>query len=114
MKFKIKDKQGQDIDKQLMAFGETLGDNKNDYYYAIEDLKSHLDKETRQNLNEIIYNKEKEIEKYREQEKTSREDEKKKFTNLINRYDKTLSWVEKENQELKMKIKELEAKLPKK
>ena len=111
---KIKDKQGQDIDKQLMAFSETLGDNKNDYYYAIEDLKSHLDKETRQNLNEIIYNKEKEIEKYREQEKTRREDEKKKFTNLINRYDKTLSWVEKENQELKMKIKELEAKLPKK
>ena len=111
---KIKDKQGQDIDKQLMAFGETLGDNKNDYYYAIEDLKSHLDKETRQNLNEIIYNKEKEIEKYREQEKSRREDEKKKFTNLINRYDKTLSWVEKENKELKMKIKELEAKLPKK
>ena len=36
------------------------------------------------------------------------------YTNLINRYDKTLSWVEKENQELKMKIKELEAKLPKK
>ena len=111
---KIKDKQGQDIDKQLMAFSETLGDNKNDYYYAIEDLKSHLDKETRQNLNEIIYNKEKEIEKYREQEKSRREDEKKKFTNLINRYDKTLSWVEKENKELKMKIKELEAKLPKK
>ena len=37
-----------------------------------------------------------------------------KYTSLINKYDQTLSWVEKENQELKRKIKELEAKLPKK
>ena len=32
---------------------------------------------------------------------------------MINKYDKTLSWVESENEELKRKIKELEAKLPK-
>ena len=47
------------------------------------------------------------------EEKARREKEKQKYTSLINKYDKTLSWVESENEELKRKIKELEAKLPK-
>ena len=54
-----------------MTFGEALGNNKNDYYYVIKDSKSHLDKETKQNLNEIFYNKEKKIEKYRERLKNN-------------------------------------------
>ena len=111
---KIKEKQGQDFDKHLSSFKDSLNDNEKDYYRAIEDLKSHLDKETRQNLNEIIWGKEKEIQKFKEQEKKRREDEKKKFTNLINKYDKTLSWVEKENKDLKIKIKDLESKLSRK
>ena len=65
-------------------------------------------------MNEIIKTKDEEIEKYKREEKARREKEKQKYTSLINKYDKTLSWVESENEELKRKIKELEAKLPKK
>jgi aurora kinase len=111
---RIKEQQSQSIDSKLNEFRNSLVNYDKDYEYAFEDLKNHLNKETRQNLNEIIRTKDQEIEKYKEEEKARREKEKKKYTSLINKYDQTLSWVEKENQELKRKIKELEAKLPKK
>ena len=111
---RIKDQQSQSIDSKLNEFRSSIVNYDKDYDFAFEDLKNHLNKETRQNLNEIIRNKDQEIEKYKEEEKARREKEKKKYTSLINIYDQTLSWVEKENQELKRKIKELEAKLPKK
>ena len=111
---RIKDQQSQSIDSKLNEFRSSIVNYDKDYDFAFEDLKNHLNKETRQNLNEIIRNKDQEIEKYKEEEKARREKEKKKYTSLINKYDQTLSWVEKENQELKRKIKELEAKLPKK
>ena len=106
----IKQKQGSAVDNKLKEFKESItGNDKDSYSNAIENLKSHLDKETRQKLNEIIKEKEKEIKKFKEEEKSRREKEKKKFITLINKYDKTLSWVEKENKELKAKIKELES-----
>jgi len=111
---KIKDQQSQSIDSKLNEFRNSLINQDKDYEFAFQDLKNHLDNETRQNLNEIIKTKDQEIEKYKEEERNRREKEKKKYTSLINKYDQTLSWVEKENQELKRKIKELEAKLPKK
>ena len=111
---KIREQQSQSIDSKLNEFRSSIVNYDKDYDFAFEDLKNHLNKETRQNLNEIIRSKDKEIEKYKEEEKERREKEKKKYTNLINKYDQTLSWVEKENLELKRKIKELEAKLPKK
>ena len=111
---KIKDQQSQSIDTKLNEFRSSLVNYDKDYVFAFEDLKNHLDKETRQNLNDIIRTKDQEIEKYKEEEKARREKEKKKYTSLINKYDQTLSWVEKENEDLKRKIKELEAKLPKK
>ena len=111
---RIKDQQSQSIDSKLNEFRNSLVNYDKDYDFAFEDLKNHLNKETRQNLNEIIKTKDQEIEKYKIEEKERREKEKKKYTSLINKYDQTLSWVEKENQELKRKIKELEAKLPKK
>ena len=111
---RIKEQQSQSIDSKLNEFRNSIVNYGKDYDFAFEDLKNHLNKETRQNLNEIIRNKDQEIEKYKEEEKARREKEKKKYTSLINKYDQTLSWVEKENQELKRKIKELEAKLPKK
>ena len=105
----IKEKQGSAVDNKLNQFRESLtGSNKDSFTDAIENLKNHLNKETRQKLNEVIQEKEKEIKKYKEDEKLRREKEKKKFITLINKYDKTLSWVEKENKELKAKIKELE------
>ena len=73
-------------------------------------MKKNLDKETRQKLNEIIKEKEKEIKIFKNEEKLRREKEKKRFIALINKYDKTLTWVEKENKELKKKIAELEKK----
>ena len=111
---KIKEQQTQSIDSKLNEFRNSLINQDKEYEYAFEDLKNHLNKETRQNLNDIIMAKDQEIEKYKEEEKLRREKEKKKYTSLINKYDQTLSWVEKENQDLKRKIKELEAKLPKK
>jgi serine/threonine protein kinase len=111
---KIKEQQTQSIDLKLNEFRNTLLNQDKEYEFAFEDLKNHLNKETRHNLNEIIKSKDQEIEKYKEEERARREKEKKKYTSLINKYDQTLSWVEKENQELKRKIKELEAKLPKK
>ena len=106
----IKQKQGSAVDNKLKEFKDSIvGNDKDSYSNAIENLKSHLDKETRQKLNEIIKEKEKEIKKFKEEEKSRREKEKKKFITLINKYDKTLSWVEKENKELKAKIKELES-----
>ena len=111
---KIKEQQTQSIDLKLNEFRNTLLNQDKEYEFAFEDLKNHLNKETRHNLNEIIKSKDQEIEKFKEEEKSRREKEKKKYTSLINKYDQTLSWVEKENQELKRKIKELEAKLPKK
>ena len=107
----IKERQGSAVDNKLKEFRESItGNDKDSYSNAIENLKSHLDKETRQKLNEIIKEKESEIKKFKDEEKLRREKEKKKFITLINKYDKTLSWVEKENKELKAKIKELESK----
>ena len=45
--------------------------------------------------------------KIKDDEKVRRDKEKKKFTTIINKYDKTLNLVEKENKELKEKIKAL-------
>ena len=52
--------------------------------------------------------KNREMEKWKEVERKRREKEKQQFNALINRYDQTLSEGEKENQELKMRLKELE------
>ena len=57
------------------------------------------------NLSEVIKEKEKEIEKIKEVEKIRREKEQMKFKNIINKYDKTLNYAEKENKELKTKLK---------
>lgn len=111
---KIKEQQSLSIDNKLNEFKQSLNFDDKEYNYAFDDLKNHLNNQTRQNLNEIIKNKEKEIEKYKEEERKRKENDKKTFDNLINKYDKTLSWVNKENEELRRKIKELEAKLPKK
>ena len=111
---KIKEQQTQSIDSKLNEFTNSLANYDKDYDFAFENLRNHLNKETRQNLNDLIRAKDQEIEKYKAEERARREKEKKKFNSMINKYDQTLSWVEKENQELKRKIKELEAKLPKK
>ena len=72
---KIKEQQMQSIDTKLNEFRNSLATFGEDYNFAFEDLKNHLDKETRQNLNEIIKSKDEEIEKYRKEEKLRRKKE---------------------------------------
>ena len=105
----IREKQGAVVDNKLKEFRDSIsGKNKEDYSKEIENIKKIVDKETRLKLNEIIKEKEKEIKMFKNEEKMRREKEKKRFIALINKYDKTLTWVEKENKELKKKIAELE------
>ena len=111
---KIKDEQNNSSDNKLNDFKNTLVNGQTEHRNDLEDLKKNLDKETRQYLDEILRNKDKEMEKCMEEEKIRKEKEKKKYTTLLNKYDQTLSSVERENEELKRKIKELESKLPKK
>ena len=105
----IREKQGTVVDNKLKEFRDSIsGKDKDVYSKQIENMKKNLDKETRQKLNEIIKEKEKQIKLFKNEEKIRREKEKKRFITLINKYDKTLTWVEKENKELKKKIAELE------
>lgn len=53
--------------------------------------------------------KDREIEKWKEEDRLRREREKQQFNDMIYRYDQSLSRGERENQELKMRLKELES-----
>ena len=82
--------------------------NKDGFNQAIEQLKTNIDNYTENDYNTIIMMKDIEIEKWKEEERIRREREKQEFKDLINSYDQTLSMEERENQELKMRLKELE------
>jgi serine/threonine protein kinase len=82
--------------------------NKDGFNQAFEQLKTNIDNYTQNDYNTIIMMKDREIEKWKEGERLRREREKQEFRNLINSYDQTLSMEERENQELKMRLKELE------
>ena len=92
------------IDGNLNELRDSLS-NKDKFGTAIEKLKSKINEEAKKNLNQIIKEKEKEIEKIKELEKIRRDKEQMKFKNIINKYDKTLNYAEKENKELKSKLK---------
>ena len=100
---RMKEEQSQSIDTQLNEFRNSLDNCDKDYDSAFEEIKNHLINETRQTLTNVIKNKNQEIEKYKAEEKARRDKDKKKYSSLINKYDQTLSWVEKENQESKNK-----------
>ena len=83
--------------------------NNTNFKEAMDKLRMNLDEETQKNFYEIIKLKEKQLNQYKEEDKYRREKEKKNFTILINKYDKTLSFQENENKNLKAKLKELES-----
>ena len=60
--------------------------NKDKFNIAKEKLKCKINEEAKKNLNEIIKEKEKEIEKIKELEKIRRGKEQMKFKNVINHY----------------------------
>ena len=82
--------------------------NKNDFNQAINRLQNDIDNYTQDNYNAIIMMKDREIEKWKEEERIRREREKQDFSAMINEYDQKLTLGERENQELKMKLKELQ------
>ena len=85
--------------------------NKNNFQKAINKLKYNIDEETQKNFDIIIKEKEKQLEKYKEEEKERRMKEREQFSLLINKYDRALSWEEKENKGLKVRLQELESNL---
>ena len=105
----INNQQEGEIDGNLRELRDSMT-NKDKFTNAIEKLKMKINEEAKKNLNEIIKEKEKEIEKIKELEKIRREKEQMKFKNIINKYDKTLNYAEKENKELKSKLKLLSKK----
>ena len=82
--------------------------NKIEFSNAITQLRTNLDNATQNNYNTIIMMKDREIEKYKEQERIRREQEKQQFSALINQYAQTLTLGEQENQKLKRRLKELQ------
>ena len=82
--------------------------NKVGFSQAITQLRTNLDNVTQNNYNTIIMMKDQEIQKWKEQERIRREREKQQFSQLINTYDQTLTMGERENQKLKMRLKQLQ------
>ena len=82
--------------------------NKVGFSQAINQLKTNLDNVTNYNYNPIIQARDQEIEKWKQQERIRAEMEKQQFSQLIHKYDQTLTMGERENQKLKMRLKELQ------
>jgi serine/threonine protein kinase len=98
------------LDKYFNEIRNSISNNnKAGFNQAINRLKTNIDNYTQNNYNAILNMKDREIEKWKEEERLRREREKQQFNALINRYDQTLSMGERENQELKMRLKELES-----
>ena len=97
------------LDNDFNAVRNSIStNNKVGFNQAISRLKTNIDNYTQNNYNAIITMKDREIEKWKEEDRKRREKERQQFNALINRYDQTLSMGERENQELKMRLKELE------
>ena len=98
------------LDKYFNEIRNSISNNnKAGFNQAINRLKTNIDNYTQNNYNAILSMKDREIEKWKEEDRLRREREKQQFNALINRYDQTLSMGERENQELKMRLKELES-----
>ena len=102
----IKTQQGGEIDNNLRELRASMS-NKADFSNAMEKLKKRINEDSQNNLNEIIIEKERELAKIKEDEQIRREKEKKKYATVINKFDKTLNLMEKENKMLRDKIKYL-------
>ena len=97
------------LDKYFNEIRNSISNNnKAGFNQAINRLKTNIDNYTQNNYNAIITMKDRAMEKWKEEERKRREKERQQFNALINRYDQTLSMGERENQELKMRLKELE------
>ena len=97
------------LDKDFNEIRNSINtNNKVGFNQAFNKLKTNIENYNQNNLNAILIMKDLEMEKWKEAERKRREKEKQQYNALINRYDQTLSVGEKENQELKMRLKQLE------
>ena len=97
------------LDKYFNEIRNSISNNnKAGFNQAINRLKTNIDNYTQNNYNAILNMKDREIEKWKEEDRLRREREKQQFNDMIYRYDQSLSRGERENQELKMRLKELE------
>ena len=83
--------------------------NKNEFSQAINNLKTNIDNYYQTNYEAITIMKDRELERWKEQERKRKEKEKMQYNALINKYDQTLRMGERENEQLKLRLKELEA-----
>ena len=86
--------------------------NKDGFKQAISNLQTNIDNYTYNNYDAIIKMKDREIENYIEEGRLRREREKQEMSALINKYDQNLMKEERENQQLKMRLKELQGYFP--
>ena len=97
------------LDNDLLNIrNSNIQNNKTEFSNAITQLRTNIDNYTQNDYNTIIMMKNNEIEKLKKQERIRREKEKQQFTALINKYDQTLTMGERENEKLKMRLKELQ------
>ena len=82
--------------------------NKLEFNQAFDKLKTDIDTYTQSNYNTIISMKDQEIERWKKEEKLRKEREDQELKALIHAYDTSLSMGERENEELKKRLKELE------
>ena len=82
--------------------------NKIEFDQAFDKLKTDIDIYTQNNYNTIISMKDQEIERWKKEEKLRKEREEQELKALIHAYDTSLIINERENAELKKRLKELE------
>ena len=89
--------------RNSISTNNTVGFNQ-----AFDKLKTDIDFYTQNNYNTIISMKNQEIENWKKQEKLRKEREDQERQNLINAYSTSLTNEQRENAQLKMRLKELE------
>ena len=89
--------------RNSISTNNTVGFNQ-----AFDKLKTDIDFYTQNNYNTIISMKNQEIENWKKQEKLRKEREDQERQNLINVYSTSLTNEQRENAQLKMRLKELE------
>ena len=98
------------LDNDFNAIRNSIStNNKNDFNQAFDKLKLDIDTYTQNNYNAIISIKDKEIENWKKEEQLRKEREDREYKELVKAYDITLSMGQKENDELKRRLKELES-----
>ena len=95
---------------ELKNLYEKLKIENNELKEKIKNYSSYFANDVFLNNNDIVKEKEKQVNKYKEKIKSWREKEKERFSLLINKYGRTLIYQERENEKLKIKLKELERK----